>query len=103
MKQKPIHLNLAVFDNIQGAQAALQQLPKLNPKHVAAVIVEKDTQGQVRFKDVGLTPLKGAAGGAILGGMVGLLTGGTGLALAALGGVIGQSLGAQEAGFSNGI
>jgi hypothetical protein len=38
----------------------------------------------MQLQDVGLTQGKGAAGGILLGGVVGLLTGGTGLALAGL-------------------
>ncbi len=78
MRQKPIHLLLAVFNGEERAEKALSQAPKFNRHILSAVIMKKDAGGQVQFKDVGLTPRKGAAGGIILGGAIGLLTGGAG-------------------------
>ncbi len=90
MKEKRVYLHLAVFDGQGSAARALQQLPRRDPKLVSAVIMEKDAAEHVQFKDVGLTPRKGAVGGIVIGGMIGLLTGGGGLALGALGAVVGN-------------
>jgi YegS/Rv2252/BmrU family lipid kinase len=98
MKEKPVHLVLAVFSGADNAQAALAGLPKRDPDVVSAVIVQKDAAGQMQFKDVGLTPGKGALGGVILGGVVGLLTGGTALALGALGGLLGGTAAKKKQG-----
>ncbi len=62
----------------------------------AAVALRKDEAGQIHFNDVGLTPAKGAAGGVVLGAVVGILTGGTGLALGALGALVGGLVGRKK-------
>ena len=90
MSDKPVHLVLAVFNGRQNAEKALEQLPKRNVRFTSAVIMTKDDDENVQIKDVGLTPRKGALSGIVLGGVVGVLTGGAGLALGALGGVIGH-------------
>ncbi|MEA3335940.1 MAG: diacylglycerol kinase family protein [Chloroflexota bacterium] len=92
MKGKTIHLHLAVFNGKNSAEAALGQVPKRDPDIASAVVMEKDADERVQFRDVGLTPKKGAVGGIVLGGMIGLLTGGAGLALAAAGGILGSHL-----------
>jgi len=83
-------LLLAVFQGAEAAEAALAQLPYHDPNVVSAVLMRKDADERVEFQDVGLTPRQGALAGVVLGGMVGLLTGGAGLALAAMGGILGQ-------------
>jgi len=90
VKEKPVYLHLAVFDGQGSAAQALTQLPRRDPILVSAVVMEKDAAEHVQFKDVGLTPGKGAVGGVVIGGVIGLLTGGASLALGALGGVIGH-------------
>jgi YegS/Rv2252/BmrU family lipid kinase len=90
MSEQVNYLILAVFNGQEAAQSALSQIPKRDRRIVSAVIMEKDERDQVQFRDVGLTPKKGALGGVVLGGLVGVLTGGAGLALAAAGGAIGR-------------
>lgn len=90
-------LVLAVFNGADSAETAVKQLPKRKKKTtVSAVVVKKDANGQLTFHDVGHTPTKSTVGGLVLGGAVGLLTGGTGLALAALGGVVGHHHGKKK-------
>lgn len=90
MKEQPVYLVLAVFDGMDNAGAALAQLKVRDRAIPSAVIMQKDAEEQVQFKDVGLTPRKGAVSGIVLGGVVGVLTGGASLALSALGGLVGS-------------
>lgn len=96
MKDKDTRLVLAVFNGKDTAEIVMQKLPKRDRHVVSAVVVTKDANEQASFRDVGRTPRRGTAEGVILGGVVGLLTGGTGLALGALGGVIGHHSGKKQ-------
>ena len=87
MSEKNLNLILAVFNDTATAENTLQQLPKRDTKIKSAVVMQKDADEKVTFHDVGMTPAKGAIGGLVLGGVVGLLTGGAGLALVAAGGL----------------
>lgn len=101
----PMHLIIAAFDGPSRAEEALKTLKESRDEKLtgvqAAVALRKDEAGQIHFKDVGLTPAKGAVGGVVLGAVVGILTGGTGLALGALGALVGGRAGKrkQESGF----
>lgn len=90
MKDDTQFLILAVFNGVDTADAALKELPHRDPKTISAVVMVKDADERVQFNDVGLTPMKGAVGGVVLGGAIGLLTGGVGLVLAAAGGLVGK-------------
>ena len=90
MSVKNLNLVLAVFNGQGTAEQVSEHLPKRDRNTVSAIILEKDLQGQVSFKDIGRTPTQGTVNGIVLGGVVTLLTGGSGLALSALGGVIGH-------------
>ncbi len=96
MKDKETRLILAVFNGKDTAETVMQKLPKRSRHVISAVVVTKDANEQVSFRDVGRTPRRGTAEGIILGGVVGLLTGGAGLALGALGGVIGHQSGKKQ-------
>jgi YegS/Rv2252/BmrU family lipid kinase len=86
-----IHLILAAFPEFHGAEEAFAKMNVTRRIQgvKAAVILQKDLTGQLHTQDIGLTPGKGAAGGVVLGAVVGVLTGGAGLALGALGGILG--------------
>ncbi|MFC2015614.1 DUF1269 domain-containing protein [Chloroflexota bacterium] len=106
MSGKPaMHLIIATFDAEAGAEEALKELKESQDEELigiqAAVALHKDVKGQIHFKDVGLTPAKGAVAGVALGAVVGILTGGTGLALGAIGALVGGIAGKrkQESGF----
>lgn len=99
-QEEPLHLLVAAFQGQTRAEEALKHLRESRDETLigiqAAVALRKDEAGQLHFKDVGLTPVKGAAGGVVLGAVVGILTGGTGLALGALGAVIGGLAGRKQ-------
>jgi uncharacterized membrane protein len=100
MEQQDTHLIIATFDGEHDAERALDVLKESRDEKMigiqAAVVLQKDEQEQVHFKDVGMTPAKGAAGGAVLGVVVGVLTGGTGLALGAIGALVGGLVGRKK-------
>lgn len=99
-EETPLHLIIATFDDEAGAEVALENLKESQDEELigiqAAVAVHKDAKGQFHFRDVGLTPAKGAVGGVVLGAVVGVLTGGTGIALGALGALIGGLVGRKK-------
>jgi uncharacterized membrane protein len=100
MSETTMHLIVAAFDTGTGAEEAFKTLKESRDEDLigiqAAVALYKDQQGQIHFQDVGLTPAKGAAGGVVLGAVVGVLTGGTGLALGAIGALIGGLVGKKK-------
>ena len=100
MSDASLQLLVAVFDGESAAEEALKTLKESQDEKLvgiqAAVAMHKDGEGQIHFKDVGLTPGKGAAGGVLLGVVVGILTGGTGLALGALGALVGGLVGKKK-------
>jgi uncharacterized membrane protein len=100
MSEASIQLLVAAFDGETAAEEALKTLKESQDEKLvgiqAAVAMHKDQEGQIHFKDVGLTPAKGAAGGVALGVVVGVLTGGTGLALGALGALVGGLVGKKK-------
>jgi uncharacterized membrane protein len=95
-----MHLIVAAFDGETGAEEAFKTMKESRDEELvgiqAAVALHKGQQDQIHFKDVGLTPAKGAAGGVVLGAVVGVLSGGTGLALGALGALIGGLAGKKK-------
>ena len=100
MSDKPVQFVIAIFESEAGAEETLGVL-KADKKEAltgvqAAVAMYKDADSRVHYKDVGLTPAKGAAAGVILGAVVGIVTGGAGLALGALGAVLGGVVGKRK-------
>jgi uncharacterized membrane protein len=104
-EEATLHLIIAAFDDEMGAEEALKTLKASREDKLvgvqAAVSMHKDERAQIHFKDVGLSPAKGAVAGVALGAVVGILTGGTGLALGAIGALVGGIAGKrkQESGF----
>jgi uncharacterized membrane protein len=100
MNEASMHLLIAAFDEESSAEQELNSLKASGEEKLAgiqaAIAIRKDEGGQLHFKDVGLTPGKGALGGVALGAVVGILTGGTGLALGALGALVGGVVGRRK-------
>ena len=95
-----LHFIIAVFDKEAGAEEALKALKASREGKLvgvqAAVAMHKDEGAQIHFKDVGLSPAKGAVAGVALGAVIGILTGGTGLALGAVGALVGGIAGKRK-------
>jgi len=100
MSEDVLYVLVAAFDSETGADQALDELKQSRDEKLvgvqAAVAMYKDAEGQIHFKDVGLTPGKGALAGVVLGAVVGVLTGGTGLALGAVGALVGGLAGKKK-------
>lgn len=95
MSEATVQVMVAIFMDESAAKTALDAVRQLKHGLQGAILVVKDESAKkIHYKDVGLTPGKGATGGALLGATVGILTGGAGLVLgaagAALGGLIGK-------------
>jgi len=100
MSEGTLYVLVAAFDSETGADQALDELKDARDEKLvgvqAAVAMYKDAEGQIHFKDVGLTPGKGAVAGVVLGAVVGVLTGGAGLALGAVGTLVGGLVGKKK-------
>ena len=100
-------LVIAVFQKEDQADAALQMLLQSKKDKLvgvqAAAVVRRDAENKLHVREIGeLTPKKGLVGGAIMGAMLGLLTGGTGIVLGAAGALLGRIVGKRrDTGFSN--
>lgn len=95
-----LHLIIAAFEGETAADEALKMLKESREEKLvgiqAAITMHKDETDQIHFKDVGLSPGKGALGGVVLGAAVGILTGGTGIALGAAGALVGGLVGKRK-------
>lgn len=100
MSEKPVQFVIAIFESEPGAEETLAKLKTDKNKALdgvqAAVALRKDADNQIHYKDVGLTPAKGAVAGVVLGAVIGIATGGAGLALGALGALLGGVVGKRK-------
>ena len=91
---------VATFDTEPGAEETLLTLQSGKKEKLhgvqGAVAMRKDSQGQIHYKDVGLTPAKGALAGVVMGAVVGIATGGAGLVLGAVGALFGGVIGKRR-------
>jgi uncharacterized membrane protein len=100
MSEKLVQFVIALFDSEAGAEETLSAMKAEKKESLAgveaAVAMRKDADNRIHYKDVGLTPAKGAVAGVVLGAVVGIATGGAGLALGALGAVLGGVVGKRK-------
>lgn len=100
MSEAPVQLVIATFADEQGAEAAIKALQATRKEQLtgvqAAIAIRKDTQNRFHYRDVGMTPGKGALGGVILGAVVGIISGGTVLVLGAAGAALGSLVGRKR-------
>ena len=100
MDEKTVQFVIAIFDGEAGAEEMLSRL-KAEKKDAlkdvqAAVAMRKDAESHIHYKDVGMTPAKGALAGIVMGAIVGIATGGTGLVLGAVGALLGGVVGKRK-------
>jgi len=100
MSEKPVQFLIAIFDSEQMAEETLSKLKAEKNENLsaiqAAVAMRKDAQGRIYYKDVGMTPAKGAVAGIVMGAVVGIATGGAGLVLGTLGALLGGVIGKKK-------
>jgi uncharacterized membrane protein len=100
MSEIPVQFMIAVFDSEEGAEETLSNLKTEKKEKLpgvqAAVAMRKDAQGRIHYKDVGMTPAKGAVAGIVMGAVVGIATGGAGLVLGTLGALLGGVIGKRK-------
>jgi len=100
MSDPAVQLIIAAFDDENAAEEALHELKAAKKEHLiavqAAIAIQKDEDGVIHSKEVGLTPGKGALGGVVLGAALGVITGGASLALGALGAILGSVVGRKK-------
>ncbi len=100
MSEKAVQFVIAIFEGEQAAEETLSALKTDKKEKLsgvqAAVAMRKDADSRIHYKDVGMTPAKGAVAGVVLGAFIGIATGGVGLALGALGGLLGGAMGKRK-------
>ena len=107
MSEAPVQLIVAAFNDEHEADLALKELKRAKKEKLigiqAAAVIRRDQKNKMHIKEVGeLTGGKGAVGGVILGVALGIITGGAGLLLGAVGALVGGMLGkAHDTGFDN--
>jgi uncharacterized membrane protein len=100
MDEKAVQFVIAIFESETGAEETLSRLKSEKKEELngvqAAVAMRKDAQSQIHYKDVGMTPAKGAVAGIAIGAIVGIATGGAGLVLGAVGALLGGVVGKRK-------
>ena len=101
MDNAPVQLIVAMFSSESNAQTGLAALKQAKKQKTiglnGAILITKDDTGQkIHYKDVGITPAKGAMEGVVLGVALGVLNGGAGLALGAAGAFLGGLVGKKK-------
>ncbi len=101
MSDIPVQLIIAAFDDEESVAEALTMLQAANREKSSGlqgvVMMHKEADGhKIHYKEVGLTPGKGALAGVVLGATVGILTGGAGLVLGAAGATLGGLMGRKR-------
>jgi uncharacterized membrane protein len=100
MGEKAVQFVIAIFENEAGAEETLSRLKAEKKDELkgvqAAVAMRKDAESRIHYKDVGMTPTKGAVAGIVMGAVVGIATGGAGLVLGAVGALLGGVVGKRK-------
>ena len=100
MGDKTVQFVIAIFEREAGAEETLSRLQSEKKEELngvqAAVVMRKDTENQIHYKDVGMTPAKGALAGTAIGAIIGIATGGASLVLGAAGALLGGVVGKRK-------
>ena len=99
MNEENSKLFIALFQDEKGAEDAVDAMKSV-PKEVhgiqAMVAIVKDQKNAIHYRDIGMTPAKGALGGVILGAALGILSGGATVILGTLGAIVGGLMGERK-------
>jgi uncharacterized membrane protein len=99
MDEQNLSLLVSVFKGDKDTDQVIsifQSLHKEKTGVLAAVAIDRETDGKIKYKDIGMSPKKGALSGLVIGAVVGVLTGGIGLVLGSAGALIGGLLGSKK-------
>jgi len=98
--ENAVQFVIAMFESETGAEETLSRLKSEKKEALngvqAAVVMRKDAKSQIYYKDVGMTPAKGALGGTAIGAIIGIATGGASLVLGAAGALLGGLVGKRK-------
>lgn len=99
MSDEDSKLFIAIFQSEKGAEEAVDTMKSGRSEELgieAMVAIVKDQMSAIHYKDVGMTPAKGALGGVVLGTALGILSGGGTVVLSALGAIMGGLMGERK-------
>jgi uncharacterized membrane protein len=100
MESEALHIVVGLYNGEHDAEATLERLRpeyKDRREHIrAALALRRGADDLFHYTYAGLSPGKGALRGLVLGAVVGLLTGGTGLILGGLGAATGALAGERR-------
>lgn len=100
MDEKSLQLLIAMFQDEQGSEEAIGVLKSASKDKQrgiqGAVAIMKDQNSGIHYRDVGMTPTKGALSGVIIGTVLGIMSGGIGLALGTIGALVGGLFGEKK-------
>lgn len=99
MTEESLSLSISIFKNEGNKDQAIQLIKSMhkdNARIVAAIAINKEISGEIHYKDIGMSPTKGAFSGLVLGAVAGVLTGGIGLVLGSAGALIGGLVGSKK-------
>ncbi len=99
-QEAPVQVIVAAFADEDAAEKVLDGLKDARKEKLigidTAIIMHKDEKGKLHTREYKLTPTKGAIGGAIVGGILGVITGGAAMVVGAAGAGIGALIGKHE-------
>ena len=99
MNEDSLSLSISIFQDQSKKDQAVQMIQGLHKdkaRKLTAIVIDKDENSQIHYKDIGMSPKKGALSGLAIGAVIGILSGGVGLILGALGGMLGSLVGSKK-------
>jgi len=99
-QEAPVQVMVAAFADEDAAEKVLDGLKDAKREKLigidTAIVMRKDKKGKLHTREYKLTPTKGAIGGAVLGGILGVATGGAALVVGAAGAGVGALVGKHQ-------
>lgn len=99
MSDESLSLIISIIKNKGNMDQAIQLIKSMHKDDaqiLAAIAIDKEMSGEIHYKDIGMSPAKGAFSGLVLGAVAGVLTGGIGLVLGSVGALIGGLVGSKK-------